>query len=277
MKIVFCKSGFAGPISGADEIAVTYAVELKAAGHTTEVLLVHPPMSDDPLVARLRAADVPLVTLASPLFTASFGAARKLAIRAMRICSPASNLIRSNSRKVVFDLLQRYHDACCAYLKRNRPDVLHVLTPDQGAVMLIRAAHDSGEPVVYQEVGIPYHPPGFEEVYKRFVTVLPLCAGVAVLSPLLAQEVIRVLPQVATPYVLPLMSQDTLNGSPRNGDRAESICFGFAGRLEYLKGPLELIEAFGLAHKVLLGLELKIAGAGSQRQEIYSARRRLNL
>lgn len=82
MKIVFCKSGFAGPISGADEIAVTYAVELKAAGHTAEVLLVHPPASDDHLVARLRAADVPLVTLASPQFTAWFGAARKLAIRA---------------------------------------------------------------------------------------------------------------------------------------------------------------------------------------------------
>jgi len=277
MKIVFCKSGFAGPISGADAMAVTYAVELKAAGHITEVLLVHPPAGDDHLVARLRAADVPLVTLASPLFSASFGAARRLAIRAMRACSPASNLIRSNSRKVVFDLLQRYHDACCAYLKRTRPDVLHVLTPDQGAVMLIRAAHATGVPIVYQEVGIPYHPPGFEEVYERFVTVLPLCAGVAVLSPLLAQEVIRVLPQVATPYVLPLMSQDTLNGYSRNGDGAESICFGFAGRLEYLKGPLELIEAFALAHKVLPGLELKLAGSGSQRQEIFAALRRLDL
>ena len=143
--------------------------------------------------------------------------------------------------------------------------------------MLIRAAHDTGVPIVYQEVGIPYHPPGFEEVYERFVTVLPLCAGVAVLSPLLAQEVIRVLPQLATPYVLPLMSQDTLNGSSRNGDRAESICFGFAGRLEYLKGPLELIEAFGLVHQVLPGVELKIAGAGSQRQEIVSTLRGLNL
>src|SRR6266480_3538788 len=63
MKILFCKNSFTGPISGADEIAVTYAVELKAAGHSTGMLLVHPPAADDPLAARLRAANVPLTTL----------------------------------------------------------------------------------------------------------------------------------------------------------------------------------------------------------------------
>ncbi|MEP6601592.1 MAG: hypothetical protein ABJB49_07235 [Nitrospirota bacterium] len=213
MKILFCKKSFAGPISGADEIAVTYAVELKAAGHKTGMLLVHPPASGDPFVARLRDAEVPLDTLASPAFTASLAAGRKLAIRAMRAWSPTSQLIRSNSRKLVFDLLQRYHDACCEYLKRNTPDVVHVLTPDPGAVMLIRAAHASGIPVVYQEVGIPFHPPGFEEVYERFVSVLPLCAKVAVLSPSLAQEIARAVPHLAPAHVLPLISQVATNGT----------------------------------------------------------------
>src|ERR1700682_6224543 len=80
VKILFCKNSFAGPISGADEIAVTYALELKAAGHSTAMLLVHPPANGDPLAARLRAAEVPLTTLASPAFRASLAGARTLAV-----------------------------------------------------------------------------------------------------------------------------------------------------------------------------------------------------
>jgi glycosyltransferase involved in cell wall biosynthesis len=276
MRIIFCKNSFAGPISGADEIAVTYAVELKAAGHSTGMLLVHPPATGDPLVARLRAGGVPVSTLASPAFSASLAAGRKFAIGAIKVLSPASELIRTNSRKLVFDLMQRYHDSCCEYLRRTRPDVLHVLTPDPGAVMLIRAAHTTGIPVVYQEVGIPFHPPGFEEVYERFVSVLPLCARVAALSPLLKQEIGRALPQLAPAWVLPLISQDGTNGATAHGSES-SIRFGFAARLEHLKGPLQLIEAFAIAHHERSSIELKIAGAGSQRQEIVRTLRKLGL
>src|SRR5258705_428931 len=108
------------------------------------MLSISPPANGAPLAARLGAAEVPLTTLASPAFSASLAVARKLAIRAMRACSPASLLIRTKSRKLVFDLMQRYHAACCEYLKHNRPDVLHVMTPDPGAVMLIRAARATG-------------------------------------------------------------------------------------------------------------------------------------
>ena len=278
MKILFSKSSFAGPISGADEIAITYAVELKAAGHSTGVLLVHPPSGGDPFAARLRAAEVPFAALASPAFSTSLAAGRKLAIRAMRTFSPARQLIRSRSRRLVFDLLQRYHDICCEYLRRNRPDVLHVMTPDPGAVMLIRAAHATGVPVVYQEVGIPFHPPGFEEVYERFVTVLPLCARVAVLSPLLAQEIGRVLPQLAPASVLPLMSRHTNNGFHPAADTADkTVRFGFAARLEHLKGSLNLIEGFRIAHATHPEIALKIAGSGSQRQQIIARIRELGL
>src|SRR5262245_22094817 len=106
MKIVFCKTGFAGPISGADEIAVMYAVELKRAGHPTAMLPVRPPASDDPLAARLRESNVPLPSLASPAFSASLATGRRLAIRAMRMVKPASRLIRTKSRNIVFDLMQ---------------------------------------------------------------------------------------------------------------------------------------------------------------------------
>ncbi|HEX5886490.1 MAG TPA: glycosyltransferase family 4 protein [Pyrinomonadaceae bacterium] len=276
MKILFCKNNFAGPISGADEIVVTYAIELKAAGHEPSLLLVQPPSKSEALVARLRAADVRLDTLASTAFSTSLATARRLLIRAMRTFTPASDLILSNSRKVVFNLLQQYHKSCCEYLKRTRPDVIHVLTPDPGAVMLIRAAHETNIPVVYQEVGIPFHPPGFEKVYERFVSVLPLCAEVTALSPLLAQELSRVAPHVGPAKVLPLISPDH-NGIPVRERKRDVVTFGFAARLEHLKGPLRLLEAFGIAHQTHAQMELTIAGDGSQRAEFINRSRSLGL
>jgi glycosyltransferase involved in cell wall biosynthesis len=275
MKILFCKNSFAGPISGADEIAVTYATELKRAGHMTSMLLVQPPLENDPLVGRLRIAGVEVDTLASKKFTSSLATARRFAIRAMRTFSPASSLILSNSRKVVFNLLQQYHDACCAYLQRTQPDVMHVLTPDPGAVMLIRAAHETNIPIVYQEVGIPFHPPGFEEVYERFVRVLPLCAGVAALSPGLAHELNRAVAHVgADTEVLPLISLDH-NGTPKSDPKSERVIFGFSARLEHLKGPTRLLNAFGIAHQTDPRIELKVAGEGSQHDELLETSRRL--
>src|SRR5437763_17169922 len=114
MNVLFCKNSFAGPISGADEIVVNYAVGLKAAGHSSAVLLVHPPADDDPLAARLPAARVPLSSLASSRFSASRAAGRKLAVRAMRALSPASPLLPTNSRNPVLGPLQRFHHTCCA-------------------------------------------------------------------------------------------------------------------------------------------------------------------
>jgi len=266
IKVLLCKNSFAGPLSGADEIVVSYAAELKAAGHSPRILLVHRPAGNDPFALRLNAAGVPLHALASLTFSSSIAAARKLAIRAIRTFTPASDLIRSNSRKLVFDLVQRYQVACADYLRRTRPDVVHVLTPDPGAVMLIRAAHETGIPVVYQEVGIPFHPTGFEEVYERFTRVLPLCTSVAALSPDLAREMCRAVPNVSFADVLPLMTLDH-NGAA--GSRSsQRVTFGFAARLEYLKGPVQLVAAFRIAHNSQPDIEVKIAGDGSQRKEI---------
>lgn len=276
MKILFAKNSFAGPISGADEIAVTYAIELKRAGHSTSMLLVQRPSSSDPAVARLRAADVRLDILASRAFSTSLVTSRRFAIRAMRTFPPARKLILSNSRKVVFNLLQRYHDDCCEYLRRTRPDVIHILSPDPGAVMLIRAAHESNIPAVYQEVGIPFHPPGFEDVYQRFLSVLPLCADVAVLSPSLAQEFCGVSSRLAPAKVLPLISLDH-NCEAKLRPAPEVTTFGFAARLEHLKGPLRLLDAFRIAHQTHPQIELTIAGEGSQLPEFVARTHRLGL
>jgi len=278
MHILLCKNMFAGPISGADEIAVNYAIELKAAGHESAVLLVQPPAKNDPLVARLQAAGVPLSTLASPGFNASLAVGRRLALGAMRAFRPARRLLRDNSRKLVHELLHRYHDAFREHLSRRRPDIVHVITPGPGAAMLVRAAHAAGVPVVYQEVGIPFDPPGYEDVYERFAEVLPLCAEVAALSPRLAREMRRVLPQLRAPRVLPLIAPgEATNGTHPPRPAGGAVRFGFAARLEHLKGPLQLVEGFHLTHRSRPPVELRIAGEGSQRQQIISTLRRLGL
>lgn len=282
MKILLSKNSFAGPISGADEIAVNYAAELKAAGHEASVLLVQQPAAGDPLAARLREAGIELTALASPRFTASLAAGRKLALAAMRAFSPARKVLRSNSRRIVHDLLQRYHDAFCEHLARRRPDVVHVITPDPGAVMLIRAAHSAGVPVVYQEVGTPFHPPGFEEVYERFVKVLPLCSEVVTLSPALAREMRRAVPSLARePRVVPLIAPDAADPSDSSAevprDAGSPVRFGFASRLEHLKGPLQFVEGAAAAYRAHPNMELRVAGEGSQRQQVMAALRRHGL
>jgi glycosyltransferase involved in cell wall biosynthesis len=272
MKILFAKNSFAGPISGADETAVNYAIELKVAGNQTGMLLVQPPYHSEPLIARLQAADVRVDTLASSAFSNSLTAGRRILKRAMEIFSPARDLILSKSRRLVFNLFQQYHSSCCEYLKQSKPDVLHVLTPDPGAIMLIRAAYDTGIPVIYQEVGIPFHPPGFEEVYQRIVSVMPLCAEVAALSPALVRELKRVLPHIGPARVLPLISTDH-NHSNSSHSQRRAVTFGFSARLEHLKGPLRLLEAFRMAHQSRAHIALRVAGEGSQRQEFIDKSR----
>jgi glycosyltransferase involved in cell wall biosynthesis len=279
MDILICKNRLAGPISGADEIAVNYAVELKAAGHRAAVLLVEPPSEGDPLVARLRAAGVPLSTVGSHGFGASFMLGRRLVLGAMRGFPLGHRLLRDNSRRLARVLLRRYHNALREHLSRRRPDVVHVITPDAGAVLLVSAAHAAGVPVVYQEVGMPFHPPGFEEEYGRFASVMPLCAEIVALSPSLARQMERALPQIRRPRVLPLIAPDAAASSRAAAPRppGDAVRFGFAARLEHLKGPLQLVEGFHIAHRAGRAVELRIAGEGSQRRQVVSMLRMLGL
>lgn len=51
----------------------------------------------------------------------------------------------------------------------------------------------------------------------------------------------------------------------------------FAGLIEPLKGPLQLVEGFNISHRMGLSVELRIAGEGSQRGQIVSRLRTLGL
>jgi glycosyltransferase involved in cell wall biosynthesis len=141
---------------------------------------------------------------------------------------------------------------------------------------MIRAAHEAKIPIIYQELGIPYHPPGFD-YYKEFTSVLPLCSEIAALSPRLIEHCRDKLPAHRSFSVLPIMSQ-LLNGHDqpdRQGDRR--VTFGFAARMEKLKGPLVMIEALGLAVEKDRNICMNIAGDGSQRQKIAARAKALNV
>src|SRR6185295_15213545 len=58
MKIALCKSHFFGPVSGADEILVTYAIRLQKEGQDVQVVLLYKPSENDPFYKRLQQAGV---------------------------------------------------------------------------------------------------------------------------------------------------------------------------------------------------------------------------
>jgi glycosyltransferase involved in cell wall biosynthesis len=96
---------------------------------------------------------------------------------------------------------------------------------------------------------------------------------VAVLSPALMQHTNRALPQISSLSVLPLISHAS-NGANHSERTLPVVRFGFAARLEYLKGSMQLIDGFRRAHRAHANVELKIAGEGSQREQMLGALRK---
>ncbi|HYW72467.1 MAG TPA: glycosyltransferase family 4 protein [Pyrinomonadaceae bacterium] len=268
MKIILGKSHLDGPISGADETLVTYASQLQKAGAAVSVLLMYLHAEEDQYYQRLLESEVPVSWIASNLTRTSLGAGRRVAAR-MFLSFPGSKpLLRRRTQPMLTAVANHYYGECRAYLEKERPDVVHVMTPNAGATVMIRAAHDAGIQVMYQELGIPYHPPGFD-YYEEFTSVLPLCSQVAALSPSLFAECREKLTSCKALSILPIMSQGFVNGNNHAPKPTEGkIIFGFAARIEKLKGAMVLIEALGRACRQEPNLFVNIAGDGSERQKI---------
>jgi glycosyltransferase involved in cell wall biosynthesis len=154
---------------------------------------------------------------------------------------------------------------------------MHIITPDPSAMVMIRAGYDAGIPVIYQELGLPYHPPDFASYYRQFTSVLSLCREVAALSPKLVEYCREKLPISNSLSVLPIMSDEMGNGSIVAHKPNGHLNFGFAARIEELKGPLVLMEAFAATHDRVPNVRLKIAGDGSQRERVSTLARSLNV
>lgn len=268
MRIVFCKGQIMGPISGADEILVSYATQLHKAGHEVSVLLMYLPLPDDNYYLRMVEAGVKVSWLGSNLARASVGTGRKLFHRVLSAVPSARPFVRKHALRAMTTMSGRYYQKCRAYFEEVQPNLIHILTPDPSAEVMIYAAHDAGYPVIYQEVGIPYHPPEFFTYYDQFTSALPLCAEVAALSPALVQECREKLPRVPALTVLPIISDSLRNGDHAPLEIKHEVTFGFAARIEWLKGPMVVMEAFGLAHREFPDMTLVVAGEGSQRAEL---------
>ena len=277
MRIVLCKGQVLGPISGADETLVTYAVQLQKAGHSVSVLLMYRSGKNDPYAQRLVDSGVPIAWIASKFAHKSLGTARKLGRQLLGAFPASKQFIRDGGQRMVTGLAGRNYEQCRDYLKRQNADLMHIITPDPSAMVMIRAAHDAGVPVIYQELGLPYHPPDFASYYREFTTVLRLCSEVAALSPKLVEYCREKLPISSRLSVLPIMSDEIINGNGAPPRSNGHINFGFAARLEELKGPIVLMEAFAATRDHVPDVRLKLAGEGSQRKQVAALARSLGV
>ena len=65
MKVVLARSELAGPISGADETLVRYAIRLHGLGYLHSVVLLYRPAEDDPYLRRLLDAGISVAAVVS--------------------------------------------------------------------------------------------------------------------------------------------------------------------------------------------------------------------
>lgn len=271
MKVLICKGQTMGPISGADETLVTYATQLQRAGVKVSVLLMFPHPGDS-YYDRLRGAGVPVAGLAPNATVTAMQAGRRLASKLLTAMPRTKRLIKRGSRRVSGGVAERYYARCREHIERRKPDIIHVITPDPSSVVFIKAGHELGIPVLYQELGIPFHPPEYESYYEHFTSVLPLCTEVAALSTALAEMCRAVVPKGKRVSVLPVMADDV---SARHSRGEGGVVFGFAARAETLKGVSELIEAFGLARQEERDIHLYAACAGSKVDEMIARAKEL--
>lgn len=284
MKIALCKSHFFGPVSGADEILVSYAISLHQAGHDVDVVLLYKPTENDRFNRRLRHAGVPIVTIIER--SIAFTILRSLrgllsSFLLFFLLVPRTERGLRKIWQVLIDLISRVHyKNCRTYFAQSNYGLLHVFTPDTGATLLIRAGKEAGVPVLYHEMGTPHHLPPLDPHYKRLEKVLPLCSEVAALSPTLARQWAERFPFLSSVSVLPLLTDDAdMLRTPAklgaNGNH-ETI-FGYAARIETGKGPFVLADALAHLRRSRDDVLVRLAGTGPAVQDVKARVRELRL
>jgi glycosyltransferase involved in cell wall biosynthesis len=274
MKIALCKSQFFGPVSGADEILVTYAICLCQAGSEVEVVLLYKPSDNDRFSRRLRQAGVPVVNVIER--SIAFMILRNLrslvsSFLVWFLLFPRSEAGLRKIWQLLIDLISRAHyKTCRAFFSDSNYDLLHVLTPDTGATLMIRAGKEASIPVLYHEMGTPHHLPALDSHYRRLEKVLPLCTEVAALSPILAEQWSERFPFLSSVSVLPPIADDShmSNGTRKLAAVNGETIFGYAARIETGKGPFVLAEALAQVRQSRDDVLVRLAGSGPAVQEL---------
>lgn len=281
MKILLCKSHFAGPVSGSDETLVSYATHLHKQGHRLTVVLLYAPDKSDQYYARLKQAGVEVITIVShPFMHSLLRRARSFAYwftGLIRLPSSPLRVSRKLWQRVSHALSLIYQKPCRLFFQQCRADLIHVMTPDPGAAVMIRAGAAAGIPVLYQELGTPHYLPELETPYRSFSRVLPLCSQLAALSPRLAQQWENKLVPSNPISVLPLLVEDGVYVDGPDSNLPATVTFGFAARLEKGKGPLVLLDAFARVRSELRDTSLEIAGIGPEEQAVRTRVEELRL
>lgn len=282
MKIALCKTAFAGPVSGADETLVTYATALQQTDNDVQVVLLYRCAEDDQYYVRLKNAGVPVVFLVrrSLLFNL-LRVMRDLLASALFfvfLVPQAKNILRRTWQALIAFLTRPRYRICQEFLSETRPDVVHVFTPDTGAMLMIRAGHGLGIPVLYHELGTPNHLPMLNGYYERLKKVLPLCSEVAALSPRLADEWTARFPFLRKISVVPILAEQSkaFNLFVRKRGNSKAV-FGYAARLEEGKGPLVLLDAIRQVNRETPLAVVRIAGVGEQSARVRARARSLGL
>src|SRR5476651_1755314 len=85
MKIIFCRGQFIGPISGAEEVVVAYATELKRIGQDPSVLLMYPHPAEAQYTSLLADAGVHVAHATRHPTHTALDAAKRLAWRLLPV------------------------------------------------------------------------------------------------------------------------------------------------------------------------------------------------
>src|SRR5262249_36421565 len=150
MKIFLCKGSFCGPVSGADQLLISYALHLCRAGVQPTVAVLCPFSARNPHYQRAMEAGVKVLCVGRhPLYLFL------LCVRAI-----AKRIPGVRRWKWLTDWETLLYYTCVWVLRRHRPDVMHVLV--EGGVFLM-AAHAAKVPVMYQENAIPRYCSEVEE------------------------------------------------------------------------------------------------------------------
>lgn len=258
MKVCLCKGSFYGSVSGADRTLINYAQALRAAGHQPHVLVACRFAPDDPNYLRLRQAGIPMSCLAQhPVYL------MLLVIRRLCLCLPALALL-----SWLRDWEALAHCAAVFFFRWHRPSVAHVIV--EGGIF-IKAAHAAGVPVLYQECSLPWSfpRPDIQTFYERLSQSLSQSSAVAALSPLLVPICQERLPCPGPVLVLPIIIHGPDNLLPRNrAVPGRVLTFGFAARLERLKGAFVLLEALAQFVRGGHAARLRLAGTGDEEEAI---------
>jgi hypothetical protein len=128
MKIVLCKGQFMGPISGADESLVTYATQLKRAGHESSVLTLYPHPSAAQYETPLKEAGVEVIRITDHKVHVLLALVRNATRRLSHLSNGSPGFLHKDAERITRHIAKRYVRECHDYFhrlpKKRLPSVL---------------------------------------------------------------------------------------------------------------------------------------------------------